>query len=155
MPYPWEIQTAPANIRAIVERVAQKVGVTPVPDVLTDWSLAGVRNAYTTSRRDNAGKRVYGLFLPPDPLTLFTMDDLLATIAHELGHIAHNDNQRLSEVYHRQEFEADDFAVEHGYGPTMLKTYEAMKAEIPDDSETHPSMPKRIARIKQHMRIAK
>lgn len=139
------LETAPANVRAIVADVAAKVGVSPVPEVMTDWNMEREVNAYSNHRIDpNTGAKVYGIFLPPDPLSIFkTEDNLRALIAHELGHIANRDEEEMRRVLHRREYRADAFAASHGFNvASMLKL-----TPQDGDSESHPSVSARIARV--------
>ena len=151
MPKPWEIMNAPEFVRLTVEQVAREIGLSPVPDVLTDWSLLEP-NAYTSVRKEG-DKTIYGIFLPPDPVASFgSLANFQGVVAHELGHVAHKDYERTRTFHHRMEYAADNFAAEHGYGDKLIASFEKRDATSDEPaSDTHPSHKERIARIRRAM----
>lgn len=92
----------------------------------------------------------------------FSDIDLITILMHEYGHFVHDDLNRLcytKTAVYKREYEADDFAaikIAQLYGPYQSYVKEALSkiarySAVPlTDSESHPSMTKRIALLDEN-----
>lgn len=117
-------------------------------------------NAYTISHNN--------IILSKGMINTFTSKELLAIVLHEVGHCKANDFELLQHIAkyspvlltnktfrHRMEYNADEFAskyysdrCEHNYLIDAFNRLYTIKANPDKESNTHPSIKKRINNIK-------
>lgn len=83
----------------------------------------------------------------------FDRDQLKAIIAHELGHIAHNDWERDDNGIDPMaaEREADDFAGEHGFAKDSIRALSKLSPYYNEASESHPIVSERIKNLQRFL----
>lgn len=134
---------APKELVSLVRKVVKKTGAR-MPDLI-GLSLVGPFNAASTKDLET-GKTA--IFFDPSNQGQFLQGLLAGVIAHELGHIelGHVDNDVASLA---EEFAADAWATEHGYGKDLIAGYEVVRAFLGDGqgSTDHPPISERISAI--------
>lgn len=145
------IRHAPPELAKLVTEVARATGVSPVPTALVDWRLTRQLNAAATSRVvPDTNEVEYGIILPPDAINAFgSVQALKAAIAHELGHIQQRHEDRMLAIMRKHEYQADEFAVSHGFDLTPVLERSPRFTQAEAKRETHPTPQQRIARIRR------
>lgn len=167
--------TMPEAEQAMVREICHKTG-DPVPRYLIAQE-DGAASLASSTRKPYGDKGT--AIIVNTKFTEYFGDTGYGVLAHELGHIHYSHYDATKKLYgdigknapeemtveefakihdlsYTQEFEADAFAADWGYGEQLIASF-----DIPDqggyprirsDSWTHPSDASRVAQIREHMR---
>lgn len=145
------------DIKNAVYRVTKKVGYTgpeirpiPYPGMLyAEMMIDGVKENW------GDGRKYHRLLYAAGATKFISIDEIEASIAHEIGHVVNGDttihNMSISHEESRlMEIRADQFAARYGYGD-KLKSFLARVKETPHYEEgiTHPTYVDRVKAIEE------